>query len=188
MVTQGPKLPPISSIPDLKESLPPVSMLCAKFGTCVHHFFQHFSGHSSVYDASLTAEGLGEAVDLGVQRQSVTGLVNTQQSAPALLQHRFFCGQEHLVAPKRSPEVSRSSPTWQQLPLQGPGPLWWAGLLQAALQPLGPGPPCFPCTSSSVLNSHDAYLVFLGVLHSTPGRNILLTRPDSEGRSCTKWG
>lgn len=143
MVTQGPKLPPISSIPDLKESLPPVSTLCAKFGTCVHHFFQHFSGHSSVYDASLTAEGLGEAVDLGVQRQSVTGLVNTQQSAPALLQHRFFCGQEHLVAPKRSPEVSRSSPTWQQLHSRAQGRSGGLASFRLRSSPLGLAHPAF---------------------------------------------
>lgn len=122
MVTQGPTLPPVSSIPDLRESLPPVSMLCAKFGTCVHHFFQHFFGHRSVYDASLTAEGLGEAVDLGVQRQSVTGLVNTQQavSAPALLKHRFVCGWEHLVAPKALPRSFKVLPNLAAATTPGP--------------------------------------------------------------------
>lgn len=105
---QGPAHLPTSLASDL-QGVPRGGTVWAKFGTGVHHFFQHSFGRSSVY---------GSPPNLCVQWQNLAGLVNTW----CCLCHKPHSQQvlsclKQLVAPTAlAPEQFHG--TWRWPPVQ----------------------------------------------------------------------
>ena len=140
---------------------------------------------TAVYGTNLTTQGLGDAVDLGIQRQKYGFGEHTAASATMLLKHRFSCCQEPLKAPaalrrsfKGCPNLAAS--TSPMVFLLSPGPS-----LGGIPPPARPQTPCG--LAPSCVNHHPSLplslifsvltmlLIVPGFSHSAPGHRKVLS-------------